>query len=301
MSSDAVTVCGLEVDQTALELAVEHMAQAGLVSVPDGYRLDLARFAPPADDGDAAPEARAYALLSGNALMGKVFRTMLLQSRASYEASALTPPKQSPASILKEAGFPECVDVLAASERRDNRIARWASVYQGVGSPWLLLKGSERKTLQAVASAALMVWEAKEEGRATGGRTLYVDAYLLCGEADSGNIYGESSRFNILARYRACGLLILGNLGGEKANDRHLETLSSVIVERHKNRLPIVFTTDLSVSDWVGRYRRIDATIAKDMGRRIVEGLAGYVEDPARAKAKAAAHVVELGDRRNHS
>lgn len=99
--------------------------------------------------------------------------------------------------------------------------------------------------------------------------TSYVDALEKLRAAIS---RGKDAEDKVMGALTCCDLLVLDDLGVEKASEYSCEILFRILDRRMRNRMPIVFTSNYSLEDLENRYERItDANTALRIAGRIVD------------------------------
>lgn len=288
----AVTVAGVDVTQERLEWAMRIMSKTdprawGGIAVPAGYRPDLASFGPPSGESEPTPEQQLYAAMTRQDVTGAIFRNML---KAGHREPTPEPsrgrPSESPAARLLSAGFPRVVAVRAcAGPKAPAKVAEWAQAHK-VGTPWLWLVSQDAEEgTRALAQAATL---------AKAPRTLYTEAPDLCAQVDAANQYGKGGKWDTMRTFEACGLLMVGNLGGERPTARALDTLAHVMRARHDAMLPTAIASAKGLREWLEPYMRIDQAAARELARSVVDALGGWETDEAAARKRLESHIVRL-------
>lgn len=291
----AVTVAGVDVTQDRLEWLLGIMSKTDPracsgIAVPAGYRPDLAAFGPPSGEGEPTPEQQLYAAMTRQDVTGAEFRNMLkLGHRDPLPEPSRDRPSESPAARLISAGFPRVVAVRAsAGAKAPAKVAEWAQGHKGAGTPWLWLVSQDAEEgTRALAQAALLA-----KPPSTG--TLYTEAPDLCAQVDAANQYGEGGKWDTMRTFETCGLLMLGNLGGERPTVRALNTLAHVLRARHDAMLPTAIASAKGLREWLEPYMRIDQAAARELARSVVDALGGWETDEAAARKRLESHIVRL-------
>lgn len=289
----AVTVAGVDVTQERLEWALGIMSKTdprawGGIAVPAGYRPDLAAFGPPSGEGEPTPEQQLYAAMTRQDGTGAIFRNML---KAGHREPRAEPsrerPSGSPVARLLSAGFPRVVAVRAsAGAKAPAKVAEWAQGHKGAGTPWLWLVSQDAEEgTRALAQAATL---------AKAPHTMYTEAPDLCAQVDAANQYGEGGKWDTMRTFETCGLLMLGNLGGERPTARALDTLAHVLRARHDAMLPTAIASAKGLREWLEPYARADQAAARELARSVVDALCGWETDEAAARKRLETHIVRL-------
>lgn len=185
------------------------------------------------------------------------------------------PQAIDPKNTLIKASFPEIV-VRRATDIAANphpQLTKWASGYAGCGTPWLWIKSSTDGIggMDALASAAIQARQTTSSGRIH-----YVSAVDLIGAIDSANQYGPNNKREVLHSYSIYTLLLLGGIGGERADRRTLDTMLSLLWARVQDMLPTVIESSMGLSEWVSRYQHVNKADALNLARHVMQGVKGW-------------------------
>lgn len=282
--SDYVEVGGVRVTQDVLGRAYAWLLSHGCAYVSESVTPSLANFRHP-DSTTSSPEEYVYLIFANPEIAPRGFRAAFINPPAAMPAS--------PVAALKAAGFPGIVAVRApqAMIRRNRQVEEWASAQCGELAPWLWVKGGrEAERTMVLAKAVVLANDSVK------GQTIYKSVRDLCEEVNSADMYGENSKHNRLAPYRACALLILDGMGEERTGSKELDTLYQVVAARWRNLLPTAFASDMGLSAWVKSYATIEKARSRDLASKVVEGLSGFAQGLGRAEVSeaAGAHVIDL-------
>lgn len=256
-----------EVDQSLLSRAYRWLVEHDCSLIPADYEPRLERFREYDGTTVTEPEEILWLMFDGQ-LTFKGFQSAFIDPRP--HTSAIRPAPQ----VLKQAGFPRLF-LSAIGVTECDGVPAWE--YAGAGTPWVWVKGGkEEQRTERLAQLAVMAARSMDRDLAPAGEIVYVRAFELCERANSADLYGQRSRWNVLQDSITCAVLLLDGIGDERSGPKELSTISQVIAARYRDMRCTLFASERGLSKWAGAYARPEQSQAQETARYIIAGLCGF-------------------------